>query len=247
MGKVPVTPQDNPADAAWAVGREVARWRKRRGLTRQQFADLCGRSASWVDKIESGTRGLTQLPMLELVASVLHVPLDTLTNAARHSGSQRPDSSACLDGFEVASIREALQRYEAISSVFAPVQRGEQPDLGRLERSVTHAWLSFQNSGYASLGRSLPQLLLDGQAVARGYGSGDDAVRARCLLSLAYQVTASALWKLKETDLAWLAVERGLIAAEQTGDPLLISDAARRVAQGLMTLQQYDQAPAPGN
>ena len=55
-------------------------------------------------------------------------------------------------------------------------------------------------------------------------------------------MTASTLWKLKEADLAWLAAERGLVLAEETGDSLLISDAARRVAQGLMVMGYYDQA-----
>src|ERR1035437_3858060 len=242
--RLPVTlPNADPSGHRRAIGREVASWRKRRGLTRRQFADLCGRSASWVDKIETGTRGLTQLPMLELVASVLHVSVETLTNDARAGGSRGAGEPACMDAFEVASIREALQRYEAISSVFVPVQRNEPPALDRLERSVTHAWLAFQNAGYPSLGRSLPRLLRDTQGAVNAYGtSGDDALRARRLLSLTYQVTASALWKLKELDLAWLAAERGLATAELTGDSLLISDAARRVSQGLMTLQQHEQA-----
>jgi hypothetical protein len=148
-----------------------------------------------------------------------------------------------MDAFEVASIREAMQRYEAISSVFGSTKQDEPLALDRLERSVTHAWLAFQNARYPALGQSLPRLLREAQAAANAHGmSGDDAMRARCLLSLTYQVTASALWKLKELDLAWLAAERGLGAAEQSGDSLLISDAARRVSQGLMTLQQHEQA-----
>jgi transcriptional regulator with XRE-family HTH domain len=239
-----VIPVDaDPVGRRCAIGVEVARWRKRRGLTRQQFADLCGRSASWVDKVEAGSRRLTQLPMLELVADVLHVSVDTLTGDARAPGSRDAGASACMDAFEIGSIREALQRYEAISSVFAPVQRDQPPDLDRLEQSVTHAWLSFQSAAYPSLGQSLPRLLRAAQSAASAHGAGDDdGWRARCLLSLTYQVTASALWKVKEIDLAWLAAERGLATAEQTGDSLLISDAARRVSQGLMTLGQHEQA-----
>ncbi|MGH4015923.1 MAG: hypothetical protein ACRDSL_18780 [Pseudonocardiaceae bacterium] len=36
--------------------------------------------------------------------------------------------------------------------------------------------------------------------------------------------------------------ERGFVLAKETGDSLLISDAARRVAQGLMVMSHYDQA-----
>src|SRR5437763_12998664 len=95
------------------VGRQVARWRQRRGLTRQQFADLCGRSPSWVDKIERGERALLRLPMLERVAQVLNIPVDALTNPEQ----ARAAAGTCLDAFEVLAIREALQRYDAITTV----------------------------------------------------------------------------------------------------------------------------------
>jgi hypothetical protein len=89
----------------------------------------------------------------------------------------------------------------------------------------------------------LPQLLTTAQTAVAAYpGTDDQGRRARTLLSQAYQVTASTLWKLKEADLAWLAAERGFVLAEETGDSLLISDAARRVTHGLMVIGHYDQA-----
>ncbi len=72
--------------------------------------------------------------------------------------------------------------------------------------------------------------------------SGDALIEAETILSLGYQVTASMLWKLKEPDLAWLAAERGLMLAERSGDSLLISDAARRVAHGLMATDHHGSA-----
>jgi transcriptional regulator with XRE-family HTH domain len=220
------------------VGRQVARWRQRRGLTRQQFADLCGRSPSWVDKIERGERALLRLPMLERVAEVLNIPVDVLTNSVQ----ARVAASTCLDAFEVVAIREALQRYDAITTVLrSPVSPDNPADMDRVRQQVTYAWSSFQNAHYSMLGRVLPGLLREAQdAVAQH--SGDERESARVLLSEAYEVTASALWKMKEIDLAWLAAERALVLAEAIGDPLLISDAARRVAQGLMATNHSDQA-----
>ena len=221
------------------VGRRVAAWRQRRGLTRRAFGDLCGRSVSWVDKVESGERALLRLPMLERVAEVLHIPVETLTE----SQSLPQPESHCLDSFEVAEIRHALQRYQAISSLLRPAVQAEPPTLSQVERQVTYAWLSFQGARYAVLGQVIPRLLRDAQHVAAYWSSLDDnGIRARTLLSRAYQVTASTLWKMKEIDLAWLAAERGLVVAERTGDTLLIGDAARRVAQGLMTTDQSDQS-----
>lgn len=85
------------------IGRRVARWRARRGLNRRQFADLCDRSLSWVDKVESGERGLLRLPMLERVAEVLHVSVETLTDTTEVRQARH-----CLDLFEISATKEKL-------------------------------------------------------------------------------------------------------------------------------------------
>lgn len=234
---------DDASERRREIGRRVARWRARRGFTRRQFAELCGRSLSWVDKVESGERALLRLPMLERVAEVLHVSIDDLTDT---TGSVKTSQDKqCLDLFEISAIRSALQSYQAISRVFVPstAEITGPPDLDRLTQQVTYAWTAFQNAHWPLLGQTLPRLLTSAQAAVAAYlGADDQAQRARTLLSQAYQVTASTLWKLKEADLAWLAAERGFVLAEETGDSLLISDAARRVAHGLMVMSHYDQA-----
>jgi hypothetical protein len=232
-----MTPDDDQ-ERQRAIGQRVARLRVRRGLTRKAFGDLCGRSLSWVDKVESGERGLVRLPMLERVAEALQVPVEALT------GDTPSSAGRTLDTFEVGAIRSALQSYGAISRVFRPASSGKDvPNLTKLGQHVTHAWTAFQNANWPQLGQRLPRLLADAQAAAASYsGTSDDGLAARTLLSQTYQVTASTLFKLKETDLAWLAAERSLSLAEQTGDDLLVSDAARRVAQGLMALEHHGQA-----
>jgi transcriptional regulator with XRE-family HTH domain len=231
---------DDGSERRREIGRRVAQWRVRRNLNRRQFAELCGRSLSWVDKVESGERGLLRLPMLERVAEVLHVPVETLTDV-----SEVRQAAHCLDLFEVSAIRAALQSYQAISRVFVPelTETDEPPDLDRISQQVTYVWTVFQNAHWPLLGTALPQLLTSAQTAVAAYpGTDDQGRRARTLLSQAYQVTASTLGKLDEVDLAWLAAERGFILAEETGDSLLISDASRRVAQGLMFISHYDQA-----
>jgi transcriptional regulator with XRE-family HTH domain len=232
---------DDGSERRREIGRRVALWRVRRTLTRRQFAEHCGRSLSWVDKVESGERGLLRLPMLERVAEVLHVSVETLTDI-----SEVRQADHCLDLFEVSAIREALQSYQAISRrMFVPAhdEAREPPELDRIARQVIYAWTAFQNAHWPVLGTTLPRLLTTAQAAATAYPDTDDqGWQARTLLSQTYQVTASTLWKLKEADLAWLAAERGFVLAEETGDSLLISDAARRVAQGLTVMGHYDQA-----
>jgi transcriptional regulator with XRE-family HTH domain len=231
---------DDGSERRREIGRRVARWRVRRGLTRRQFAELCGRSLSWVDKVESGERGLLRLPMLERVTEILHVSVEDLTDA-----TEIRQAKHCLDLFEISAIRAALQSYQAISRVFAspPTEVADLPNLDRLAQQVTYAWTAFQNANWPLLGQVLPRLLTTAQTAVAAYLGADDKVRrARTLMSQAYQVTASTLFKLKEVDLAWLAAERGFVLAEEAGDSLLISDAARRVVQGLTVTSHYDQA-----
>src|SRR4051795_10374172 len=88
------------------IGRRVSYWRSRRGLTRQQFADLVGRSMSWVDKVETGQRGLVRLPMLEAVAAALQVDIAALTDDDVANRAVRTP-----DLVEVRAIRAALGSY----------------------------------------------------------------------------------------------------------------------------------------
>ena len=231
---------DDASERRREIGRRVARWRARRGLTRRQFAELCDRSLSWVDKVESGERGLLRLPMLERVADVLHVSVEDLADTAEIRQARH-----CFDLFEISAIRSAVQSYQAISRVIVPsiVESNAPPDLDRLTQQVTYTWLAYQNTHWAMLGQALPRLLTTAQAAVVAYpGADDQARRARSLLSQAYQVTACVLYRLDEFDLAWLAAERGFVLAEENGDSLLIGAATRQAARGLMFLKHYDQS-----
>lgn len=98
-------------DQARAIGRRVRYWRTRRNLGRQRFADMVGRSTSWLDKIEKGERNLLRLPMLERVADALGVDPAVLTDGA---AAQR--ATDCVDAVEVQAIRTALGRYPSLSA-----------------------------------------------------------------------------------------------------------------------------------
>jgi hypothetical protein len=62
----------------------------------------------------------------------------------------------------------------------------------------------------------LPDLLHRAQTAADNL-DGDDQDQARRLLRLTYQLAATQLTKLGETDLAWIAADRGLAAVRPTG------------------------------
>ncbi|MGH3896946.1 MAG: helix-turn-helix domain-containing protein [Pseudonocardiaceae bacterium] len=51
-------------DPTLPMGRRIKILRGRRGLSRAVVAGLCGRSESWLKKIEQGTRQAVRLPTL---------------------------------------------------------------------------------------------------------------------------------------------------------------------------------------
>jgi transcriptional regulator with XRE-family HTH domain len=215
----------------------VMYWMRRRGLTRQIFADRLGKSVSWVDKIKNGDRQLDRLSVLKQIASVLDLPLVALIDP-----DQAERLRPCPNEHELAAVRYALQRYDAITNVFRP--NGDvlpEPDLAKLEHGVRYGWLAFQASNYQAIGVLLPDLIRDCQATAWQL-DGDDELSAKAWLAWTYQLTAATAVKLGDAPLGWLAADRGIQLAEQTEDLTLIGSAARRVAYAMSATARSSEA-----
>jgi transcriptional regulator with XRE-family HTH domain len=207
-----------------ALGARVAYWRERRGMTQQLLADRIGRSKSWIEKVEAGTRSASRLPILLAICQELRVDLPVLIG--RDLGR---DTRQCIDELQVESIRTALERYDGLRTDIPP---GYQADLPRLRRQVAYVWSAFEMADYQVVSQALPALLVDAQ---RANVTLDTDHTARMLTEV-YQVTASTLRKLGEYSLAWLAGDRGIALAEQAGDPILAALTGFRVANALVAL-----------
>ncbi len=223
------------SEQAGAIGRRVRYWRERRNLERKQFADMVGRSVSWLDKIESGERNLLRLPMLERVAEVLGIDPSVLTDApaAQHAES-------CVDAVEVQAIRAALGQYPTL----APRPAGHEPiSLAQVTRQlsyVDHAWLS---SHFTVVSRHLPRLLGEAQ-LAVATASEADQVAARRVLVVAYRLASSMLLKFETTDIAWLAADRAMHTALAVDDTVALARATRSVARAMTGTGQRTEAIA---
>lgn len=216
------------------IGRRIAYWRERRGMTQQLFADRLARSKSWVEKVESGNRSAGRLSMMELICEVLRVDLPVLI------GRELPrDSDQCLDNVEVEAIRAALERYDGIAARPGK-QSADPPPLEPLRAQVSRLWLAFESANYEDLGRSLPTVLHDCQRAHSGYREASSAG----VLAEAYQITASTARKLGEFELSWLAADRGIMVAEEAGDLLLTATGGFRVANALLAMGRVDAAYA---
>jgi len=219
-------------DQAHAIGRRVRYWRLRRNLDRQRFADMVGRSTSWLDKIEKGERNLLRLPMLDRVAEVLGVDPAALTD---DSAARR--AARCVDAAEVQTIREALSWYPSLC-----VRDGAHdptPDRVTAQlKYVDQAWLS---SRLTVVVHRLPELLREAQILAFTAEPSYQVTASRTLV-MAYRLASSVLLKFGADDVAWLAADRAMQAALAVDDTLALARATRSVARSLTSTGQLTSA-----
>jgi transcriptional regulator with XRE-family HTH domain len=213
------------------IGRRVAYWRGRRKMSQQVFADRLGKSKSWVDKVERGVRRLDKFSVVYEIADVLQVDVQLLLGK---DVERRPETQNCIDQVEVEEIRAALERYDQMSAFFQPTPHS--PPLQEMRKAVSHAWLTYQHAKYGVLARTLPKLLRDAQAADSAYANGDDARDAAHLLGQVYQIASSALRKVGEHELSWLAADRSIAVSQRAGDQLLAGIASYRVGSALLAL-----------
>ena len=213
------------------IGRRVAYWRGRRKMSQQVFADRLGKSKSWVDKVERGVRRLDKFSVVYEIADVLQVDVQLLLGK---DVERRPETQNCIDQVEVEEIRAALERYDQMSAFFQPSPHS--PPLAEMRKAVSHAWLTYQHAKYGVLARTLPKLLRDAQAADSAHASGDEARDAAHLLGQVYQIASSALRKVGEHELSWLAADRSIAVSQRAGDQLLAGIASYRVGSALLAL-----------
>ena len=202
-------------------------------MTQQLFADRIGRSKSWVEKVEAGSRSAGRLSVLETVCEVLRIDLPVLIGRELSR-----DDGQCLDNAEVEAIRAAMERYDGIAATLGEDGGTDPPRLDSLRRSVEYLWCAFDAANYDAAGRALPQIIHDSQR-AHVVCSSPESAR---VLAEVYQITASTARKLGEFDLAWVAGDRGIPVAEESGDRLLTATGAFRVANALLAVGRIQAA-----
>ena len=138
---------------------------------------------------------------------------------------------------EVASIRDALTNYDGIwdDEVAATV------DLKVLSRQVQEAWRARQACAYRQLGVLLPRVLTNAERAVRQLG-GDRRRAAHSLLAETYQCVGFAMANTGQRELAWIAADRGIRAAEQSEDRLVVAASTRLLAHALLAMGSQDKA-----
>ncbi|WP_433263210.1 helix-turn-helix domain-containing protein [Actinosynnema sp. CS-041913] len=213
------------------IGKRVRYWRLRRNLGRKQFADMIGRSTSWLDKIETGERGLVLIPAIELVAEALSIDPGVLTDAP--AAARAAD---CVDPAEVAAIRAVLGRYPGLAA--SPQETPAVARLARQAEYLDHAWTS---SHFTTIAQQLPKLLEAAQAAALT-ASPSEEVEVHRVLVMSYRLASSMLLKFESHDLAWLAADRAMHTALAVDDTWSQARATRSVARAMTAARQRAEA-----
>lgn len=215
------------------IGERVAWYRRRRGLSQEVLAGLVGRTTDWLSKAENNRIELDRLSVITSLAGALDVSLGdllaepTLMEWSNDSGRRT-----------VPALREALMDYKQLTPLLGPATDDEPPALIDFRANVEEILDAYQASRYGFATRRLPLVLPDALAAARAY-SGRKGEEAHALLALTYQGAAMVLGKVGESELAWIAADRGLAAAQHSGQSAVTGSLFRAVAHCLLATGRF--------
>ncbi|MFC9495172.1 helix-turn-helix domain-containing protein [Streptomyces sp. NPDC056982] len=218
------------------IGERVAWYRRRRGISQEVLAGLVGRTVDWLSKAENNRLELDRLSVIKALADALDVTLGDLL-----AEPTIMDWTADSGTKTMPALRSALMNYRQLTPLLGVPTEGEPTPLDQLQASVAEVWDAYQESRYGFATRRLPLLLADALIAAQAY-EGRDRERAHELMAMTYQGAAMVLTKVGETDLAWIAADRGLAAAQQSGNAVVTGSLFRSVAHCLLSNGRFDAA-----
>ncbi|UPK73167.1 helix-turn-helix domain-containing protein [Nocardioidaceae bacterium SCSIO 66511] len=224
----------------FSIGERIAFYRRRRGLTQGVLAGLVGRSEDWLSKIERGERDVRRLDVLAEVAQALRVTMgDLLGQPVLVEDEHNEDDN-------VPAIRDALMAPRRLSRVLFGRNEAAPIEVGPVQRLAEMAWSDFQRGRLGSTISALPSLIASAQQLEDAAGDLVDARAAWAVSARIHHLGASTLSKIGEADLAWMAAERAMQAADQSDDPKVLASAARAGTHALLAVGRYDDALSLG-
>jgi transcriptional regulator with XRE-family HTH domain len=211
------------------VGERIAYYRKRRGMTQEVLCGLTGgRSTKWLRQIENGKREMDKLSTIVAVAEALRISPPALLPGPFRATSRASGALGSAPD-EVPAIEAAMLRYDGIAGlVGVPKRLSPSPD--HLRRRVETAFVCSQTERWSDMAPLVPDMIADAWQLVHDADTDEQRRQAHELQALTYRVTSGMLDRLGESHLPWVAAERSMYAAEQTGDPLLIAGGAWRLA-----------------
>ncbi|MFC4912270.1 helix-turn-helix domain-containing protein [Actinomadura gamaensis] len=221
-------------DTRKQIGQQIARARRRRGLSQVVLAGLIGRSESWLGQVERGARSIDTHSVLTQLAEILGVPLADLTVEEKGGEVQRYEAAAL--------IRDAMTSYEALPAFVTPTSvRSQPPDLAWLSNELRAVNRLYQAAHYDTAGQRLPRLITAAERAVQATPARRRRT-AHTLRALIYHSVAMTLNRVGETELAWTAADRSLAAAQDADNPLLAAASAFRLGYVFVRMREPEKA-----
>ncbi|CAL9352507.1 hypothetical protein SUDANB1_00490 [Streptomyces sp. enrichment culture] len=204
-------------------GQRVQILRERRGMTQAQLADLVGISPHTLRKIENGQQKAPGLDLVMRIAEALRVrDLADLTGL--------PETH--VDLF-IGPGHPRLAAVKAAVDSFSLMADAEPPPVAHLEARLHAAWKARHEAPNHRevIGKLLPGLIRDAQALVRHADTAAERRAAQSLLAQTYSLSQFFIAYQPDSSLLWRVAERGMVAAQDSGDPHTIGVAAWLLAQ----------------
>lgn len=229
------------ADDEMTVGERIAFFRVRRGYTQRELGVLVNRTEAWVSSIERGRRQARRIDVLTSVAEALRVGLPELLGQPVLMEDEEGDD-------DIPALRDALMAPERLSQILFPAPHdGPPPAPSRIARYTEHVWFEYQGGRLGRVVRSLPDLIRTAQRLEEDPGEAGDPLLGWAVSARIHHLASTTLSKIGEVDLAWMAAERSMHAAEQSRNLLALASAARAGTHAFLVNGRYDDALNLGN
>lgn len=216
------------------IGRRIARERRRRGMSQLVLAGLIGRSESWLSQVERGQRTIDSHAVLSALANILGLTVEKLTASGTAETMARYEAAA--------QIRQAMMNYDGLATLINSGHReGSRERFAWLSSEVRTVNRLYQAARYDEAGRRLPGLIVATEIASRNAPPGERRT-GHTLRALAYHATTTTLSRVGEAELAWIAGDRSLAAAEDAENPLLAAVSAYRLGHVFLRFGETDKA-----
>ncbi len=220
-------------------GARVAKLRKERGLKQEELAASLGRTASWLSQVERGVQPVNRLDVLRLLADGLGVSLQTLRPDAPPEAAPQPVESEEPNDLDQARL--IISGHPVPEVLLAGRSKPSPVSLPDLRAAVDTIWDLTHSNRFAELSSTIGPLMPRLERAVRT-APQDERPELWLLLGRAYQALSAAFVRQDEADAAWVAADRAISAAEQSGQPLQVFAGVFRLAQAFVRLKHLDQA-----
>ncbi|MCI2422145.1 helix-turn-helix domain-containing protein [Saccharopolyspora sp. K220] len=211
------------------VGERVRFHRLAAKKTQNVVAGLAGITTDYLYQIERGKK-LPTVPVLVAIADALDVPPASLINTQSQEVVPRQSRAAGEELHRAMTLR--------------PAAEGEPLPLADLRNQINEAWRLWQSSPtrYSQVSGLLGNLIVEVERslhTADATGTGCEAHRAAADL---YGLTRTVAKRTGRVDLALLAADRGLRAAEVSDDSLRVGAARWNLAHVALAERHHEVA-----